>query len=99
MLDVGPHGSGEHGDLEVAALAAQVVDPVAMAHPDHVLVDDRPLVEVGGDVVGGDANQLDAPFMGLVVRAGATERRKERVVDVDRSPGPRFQNAGDRICM
>ena len=89
MLDVGPHGPGEHGDLEVAALAAQVVDVVAMAHPDHVLVDDRALVEVGGDVVGGHADQLDAALVRLVVGAGAAERRQERVVDVDRPACPR----------
>lgn len=48
-----------------------------------VLLDDRALVEVAGDVVRGRADELDAALLGLLVRLGADERRQERVVDVD----------------
>ena len=54
-----------------------------MGHAGDVLRDDRPLVEVGGGVVGGRADHLHPPLVGLVVGLGADERRQQRVVDVD----------------
>jgi hypothetical protein len=57
--------------------------------PHHVLLDDRALVEVGGDVVGGGADQLHARGRTPGGRAGALEARQERVVDVDRRPSRR----------
>ena len=64
--------------------AASCSGVVAVVDADHVLLDDRALVEVGGDVVGGRADQLHAAVEGLVVGPGALEARQERVVDVDR---------------
>jgi len=48
-----------------------------------VLLDDRALVEVAGDIVGGGADQLHTARMGLVIGLGALEARQEAVVDVD----------------
>ena len=48
-----------------------------------VLLDDLTFVEVGGRVVGGCADQLDAAIEGLAIRVRTDERRKERMVDVD----------------
>ena len=58
-----------------------------MVDAPGVLLDDRSLVELGRHVVAGGADQLHAPLEGLVVGAGAGERRQERVVDVDDAPG------------
>ena len=99
MLDVGAYGPGKHGDFEVAALAPEVLDGVAVADPDHVLVDDRPLVEVGRDVVGGDPDQLDAPLVRLVVRAGAAERRQNEWWMLIARPVQRSQNDAESTCM
>ena len=54
-----------------------------MGDAGDVLLDDRTLVQVGGHVVGGRADQLDAAIVGLRVGARALEGRQERVVDVD----------------
>ena len=58
---------------------------VGVVDPDHLLLDDRSLVELGGDVVRGGSDQLHAAGVGLVVGLGAFEAGQERVVDVDRS--------------
>ncbi|GAA5210838.1 hypothetical protein GCM10023323_40060 [Streptomyces thinghirensis] len=50
---------------------------------DDVLLDDRPLVEVLGDVVRGGTHQFHPALLGLGVGGGANEGRKEGVVDVD----------------
>src|SRR3712207_8933142 len=43
--------------LQVPALLDQVLQPVAVRHPQHVLLDDRPLVQVGRRVVAGGADE------------------------------------------
>ena len=58
---------------------------VGVVDPDHLLLDDRTLVEVGGHVVRGRSDQLHAAGVGLVVGLGALEAGQERVVDVDRA--------------
>lgn len=54
-----------------------------MVDAGDALLDDGALVEVGGDEVGGGADDLDAAVVGLVVGLGALEGRQEAVVDVD----------------
>src|ERR1700761_1403534 len=66
-------GARQDAPFDVAALAHEIVGRVAMADALDVLVDDRPLVEIGGDVVRGGADQLDAAVMGLVVGPRALE--------------------------
>ena len=82
------HGAGEHDDLEVAAASLQVLDRVAVADAHDVLVDDRAIVELRGGVVRGDADDLHAALVRLVVRPCRPERGQERVVDVDDALGP-----------
>jgi hypothetical protein len=59
---------------------------MAVRGADHVLLDDRALVEVGGRVVGGGADQLHAALVGLVIGPPPAEGRQEGVVDVDHGP-------------
>ena len=61
----------------------QIVERIAVGDADHVLLDDRAIVEHLGDVVAGGADQLHAAGERLVVGLGADERRQERVVNVD----------------
>ena len=65
-----------------------------MVHPGHVLLDDRALVQVAGDEVGGGTDLLHAAGVGLPVGVGALESRQERVVDVDAAPGERIAQLG-----
>jgi hypothetical protein len=65
-----------------------------VADPGHVLVDDRPGVEISGDVVGGGADQLHPALVGAPVGIGADEGRQEGVVDVDRRGAELLQEAG-----
>ncbi len=66
-----------------------------MAHPYHVLFDDGSLIEFGGHVVGGGTDDLDPPFVGLVVGVPAGESRQEGVMDVDDPVGESIQ---DRVA-
>src|ERR1700740_931758 len=68
---------------DTAALAPEIIRRVAMADAFDVLVDDRSLVEVAGDIMGGGADQLDATLMRLVVGPCALEAGQKRVVDID----------------
>src|SRR5215203_5565196 len=58
VVEMGLDRAGEHEALDVAADPFQILDLVAVANAGHVLVDDRPRVEILGDVVGGGADQL-----------------------------------------
>ena len=82
-LRVPAHRPGEHRRLDVAAGGDELLGGVGVVDAGDVLLDDRALVEVAGDVVGGGADQLDAALEGRVVGARALERGQERVVDVD----------------
>ena len=56
-------GAGEDQPLDVAAHALELPGALAVVDADDVLVDDRPVVELLGDVMGGGADQLDPPLM------------------------------------
>lgn len=77
ILNVPPHGPGQHDFLEIATFAYEILDAVAMGAANNVLLDDGALIEFVRHVVGGDANNLHAPFMGLVIGFAANERRKK----------------------
>src|SRR5215213_10084796 len=83
ILEMMAHGARQHAAFDVAALAREIFRRVAVADALDVLVDDRALVEVTRDIMGGGADQLDAALMGLVVGPRALEARQERVVDID----------------
>ena len=78
--------AGQHAALDVAPLAHQIVGRVAVADALDVLLDDRALVEIGGDEMRGRADQLDAARMRLVIGLRALEAGQERMVDVDAAP-------------
>jgi hypothetical protein len=56
--------------------------------PNHVLLDDRPGVQLGRHVVTGRPDQLHPAPVRLVVRPGAHEGRQEAVMDVQRPSQP-----------
>src|SRR5258707_1107158 len=86
VLQVMAYRPRQHAAFDVAALADEVVRCIAMADALDVLIDDRALIEVAGDVMRGGADQLDAALVRLVIRPRALETRQKRVMDVDAAP-------------
>ena len=66
-------GLGEDAALHVLSERHHVRRGVGVGDAGDVLLDDRTLVEVGGHVVGGRADQLDAAIVGLRVGARPLE--------------------------
>ena len=46
-----------------------------MIHSSHILLDDRALVEVSGNVMGRSSDDFDASGKGLVIGSSAFEAR------------------------
>ena len=89
------HGAGQDAPLDVAADRDEPLGRLGVRDADDVLLDDRALVEVGRDVVGRGADELDAAVVRLVVGLGALEAGQERVVDVD---GPALEGAAQAVA-
>src|SRR5690349_23078857 len=87
VVGVPADGPGQGEALGVTADGHQLGRAVRVVDPGHLLLDDRPLVQVGRDVVRGRADQLDPARVRLVVRPRALEAGQEGVVDVDDPPG------------
>src|SRR5579875_3027349 len=87
VLGVPADGAGQRDPLGVAAERGEVLRAGGMVHPDDLLLDDRALVEFGGDVVRGRADQLHPVLIRLVVGPRALEAGQEAVVDVDDAAG------------
>src|SRR6185295_4608281 len=83
VFEVPAHGAPEHAALHVSTLADQIADRILVCGADHVLFDDRPLVERLGRVVRGGADQLHAALGRLMIRLAAGEGGQEGVMDVD----------------
>src|SRR6266700_3095188 len=71
VLDVPPHRAREHNLLQIAPLADEILNRIAMRHPHHVLLDDGPIVEHLGHVVTCRANQFHAALKRLMVGPSA----------------------------
>src|SRR5690242_10640310 len=71
VLDVPADGTRQHYLFKVAPFAHQILHCVSMRHSNHILFDDRTVVENFGDVVTGSPDQLHASFKRLMVGAGA----------------------------
>src|SRR5262249_2833403 len=78
---------GQGDALGVPADGHQLGRAVRVVDPGHLLLDDRSLVQVGGDVVRGGTDQLDPARGRRVIRPRALEAGQEGVVDVDDPPG------------
>ena len=59
---------------------------VIVIHPDHVLFDDGAGVKIFRDIMAGCPDELDSPFVGLVIGPSSDERREEAVVNIDDLP-------------
>src|SRR6266568_817026 len=83
IVQMPAHRASEHRPLDMAAKPPQVVGRATVVDADNVLLDDGARVKLGGHVMRGRTDKLDAALGGGLVRVGADEGRKETVVDVD----------------
>src|SRR5437868_2717713 len=74
-FEVPVDGLGEDSFLQVAALANQVLDTVAVRHAGDVLVDDRTFIQIARRVVRRGADEFHAALVGLMIRTSASKRR------------------------
>ena len=75
MLQVIAHRLAKNASFDIMSLAHQVIRVVTMHDPLDILLNDRTLIQVAGDVVGRCANQFDAALVRLVIWFGALEAR------------------------
>ncbi len=94
VLEVPAQSPGQDRPLHVPTDAQQIVDGVAMVDAADVLLDDGAGVQLGGHVVAGGPDQLDAPLEGLMVGTGPGERGEEAVMDVDDPSGVAVAHLG-----
>ncbi len=83
---MGVHGPRQHLAFDIPADRDVILGRLRMGDAGDVLLDDRTLVEIGGDVMRRRADQLYAALIGLLVGVRPLERRQEGVVDVDDLP-------------
>jgi hypothetical protein len=82
VFEVRSHGAGEYNPFEIFALPDQIGDFITVADTYHVLLNDRPFIEVCRHVVRGRADDFDAACVGAMVGLGSGKGREEGVVDV-----------------
>src|SRR6267378_1203947 len=77
VVEVERYRPRQHQTLDVAPDPLEVANALLVIDANHVLLDDRPVVQLLAGVVRGRADQLDTVLARLAVRPGAGERRKE----------------------
>jgi len=77
VFNVPADGAGENDLFQVAAFANEILHGIAVGDADYILFNDGTIVENFCDVVAGCADELDAAFESLMVRARADEGRKK----------------------
>ena len=83
VLEVPADGAGKDDALKVASAGDEIFDLVAMRDAGDILLDDGPVVEHGGDVMAGGADELDSASVGRVIGASTDERGQKGVVHID----------------
>jgi len=81
--DVGADGAEDAFGFEGLAALDDAGERFVAFDDEGFLGDDRAFVEIGGDEVGGDADDFDATLVGLAIGVRAGEGGQERGVDVD----------------
>ena len=80
MLRMPVHRPGKDNVLDILSQSHEGVAIKGVVDPNRILLDDGSIVEISSDVVRGRADDLHAPVVCLVIRAGALEAGEERVV-------------------
>ena len=77
VLRVPQHGTRQHLAFHIRTASSQLSNGVSVGDADRVLVNDRPLILVFGDVVRGRSDQFHAALLRLQIWVGPNECRKE----------------------
>lgn len=99
VLDVVADRPGKDDVLQIAADPRQVGRPMGVVDPLHCLLDDRPGIEIGDDVMSGSADQLDPQGMGLAVRVGPLNPGRNEWWILMHRPRSGSQALGVSTCM
>lgn len=77
------HCSCQYRCFDILTALDEVGDVAVVIDASDILLYDRPLVEIRGDVVGRGTDDLHSAGVRLVIRLCALEAGQERVMDVD----------------
>ncbi len=58
------HCAGQYNFLEIPSLSNQILNRIPVAYADHVLLDDRPLVQILRRIVRRRPDDFHAAFIG-----------------------------------
>ncbi len=83
-FEMQPEGAGEDYLFQVLTLPFEVLYAVSMVHADHILFDDRTLIQLLCHIMTRSADDLHSPFIGLLIRRTARKGRQERMMNVDK---------------
>lgn len=77
-MNMGVYGTRQHLRLHVAAERHVILGRLGMGDAHGILLDDRSLIQIGGDIMRRRANQLHTALIGLLVGVGPLkDGRKE----------------------
>ncbi len=92
-------GPGQHLAFDIAADRDIVVGRLRMRDAGRVLLDDRTLVEIAGDVVRRRPDQLDAALIGLLVGVRPLKLGRKEWWMLMIRPDIFLHSASDNTCM
>ena len=78
-----PYRPGQDDLFQILALADEITDGMLVVDVDGALLDDRPFIQVRGDVVAGRADDFDAASIGRMIGLGTGKGRQKRMMNVD----------------
>ena len=82
-----PYRARQNDPLEIASSRYEIRDLVAMGNPLHILLDNRPIIQLLGNVVAGRPDQFHAARVRRMVWFGPGKRRQKGMVDVNDGSG------------
>src|SRR3546814_1324591 len=83
LFHVPTHRAGQDLGLYFAPEIDHLLRRERVIHANHVLLDDRPLVQVRRNKMRRRTDQLHAALMRAMIRLGALEAGQKRVMNID----------------
>src|SRR5438105_3029273 len=87
VFDMPAHGARQHGPFDVAAGPFDIIQVFPMSNMADILVDNRAVIEVAGDIVRGGPDQFYSAFIGHGKRIGADKCREKTMMYIDDAIG------------